>query len=79
MKTLTKSPKTLNIVFPMDDFGKQVEALAKQEHRSVNAVMKDAFRKYRSQKILQVVMKEGRKLARKNKLTEKDFGGPFAK
>lgn len=79
MKTLMKSQKTLNVIFPMDDFGKQVEALAKQEHRTVNAVMKDAFRKYRSQKILQMVMKEGRRLARKNKLTEKDFGGPFAR
>ena len=42
MKALVKSPKTLNVVFPMDDFGKQVETLAKQERRTVNAVMKDA-------------------------------------
>jgi metal-responsive CopG/Arc/MetJ family transcriptional regulator len=70
--------RTITISLP-DAMGREVETVAKEEHRTISELFREAFRKYRSQRDLQALALEGRKAARGKKLKAKDFGGPFAK
>ena len=71
-----KSVKTVFIGLPFE-IGEEIEELAKQERRSVSAVIKEAFRWYRSQKNFNALVKQTQKYAKVKGLTTKDFGGPF--
>ena len=59
--------------------GKEIEYLAKQEHRTVSAFLKETVRKYSAHENLRLLAAEGRKAVARKKLTPKDFGGPFAR
>ena len=73
-----KVAETINISLPVA-IGKQVEALAKEERRTVGDFIQNALLRYRAKKLLLVLATESRKVAKRKKLTPKDLGGPFAK
>lgn len=68
--------KTITISLPKA-MGKEIEKVAKEEHRTISELLREAFRQYQSRKNLQKLAEKGRKSAKKKKLTSKDFGGPF--
>lgn len=57
--------------------GKEIERVAKEEHRTVSELLRETFRQYQSLRRLKELSNVGKKAARKRKLTPKDFGGPF--
>jgi metal-responsive CopG/Arc/MetJ family transcriptional regulator len=73
-----KSIKTITISLPVI-MGKEIEKVAKAEHRTVSELIREAFRQYQSQRNLKALTQLGQKAAKKKKFTEKDFGGPFEK
>jgi len=73
-----KSIKTITISLPFA-MGREVEKLAKEEHRTVSELLRETFRRYQAQRNLKTLAKEGKRLVRKKGLTEEDFGGPFEK
>ncbi len=71
-----KSIKTITISLPLE-MGKEMQKLAKAEHRTVSELIRESFRRYKAQSNFKALAKKGRASARKKGLTEKDFGGPF--
>ena len=71
------SAKTITISLPVL-MGREVEKIAKEEHRTVSELLREAFRQYQSRRNLQKIAREGRKASKSRKLTPVDFGGPFA-
>jgi Arc/MetJ-type ribon-helix-helix transcriptional regulator len=70
------SLKTITVSLPVA-MGKEIEKVAKAEHRTVSELIREAFRQYQSQRNLKALAAEGRSSAKKNKVTAGDFGGPF--
>lgn len=70
--------KTITISLPKA-MGKDIEKVAKEEHRTISELLREAFRQYQSRRNLQTLVKQGRNAAKQKKLTEEDFGGPFEK
>jgi Arc/MetJ-type ribon-helix-helix transcriptional regulator len=70
------SIKTITVSLPVA-MGKEIEKVAKEEHRTVSELIREAFRRYQSQRNLKDLASDGRRAAKKKKLTAKDFGGPF--
>lgn len=70
------SLKTITVSLPVA-MGKEIEKVAKAEHRTVSELIREAFRQYQSQRNLKALASEGRSAAKKNKVSAKDFGGPF--
>jgi len=70
------SLKTITVSLPVA-MGKEIEKVAKAEHRTVSELIREAFRQYQSQRNLKGLAAEGRTAAKKNKISAKDFGGPF--
>ena len=68
--------KTITISLP-GEMGKEIEKIAKEEHRTVSELLRETFRQYRVQRNLKEVSQEARKTVKKRRLTIKDFGGPF--
>ncbi len=68
--------KTITISLPVA-MGKEIEKLAKEEHRTISELIREAFRQYQAQRNLRTLASEGRSAAKKKKLTTKNFGGPF--
>ena len=68
--------KTITVSLPVA-MGKEIEKVAKQEHRTVSELIREAFRQYQSQRNLRALTAEGRRATKKKKLTSRDFGGPF--
>lgn len=71
---------TQTITFSLPkEMGQEVEKVAKEEHRTVSELLREAFRQYRALRTYARVSAKARKLVKKKGLTEKDFGGPFAR
>ncbi len=70
------SLKTITISLPAE-MGKEIEKVAKEEHRTVSELIRETFRQYRALRNLKEVSQAARKTVKKRKLTPKDFGGPF--
>lgn len=70
------SVKTITISLP-EAMGKEIEKVAKEEHRTISELLREAFRQYTAQRNLLRLAAAGQKVAKKKKLTPKDFGGPF--
>ncbi len=70
------SLKTITVSLPVA-MGKEIEKVAKEEHRTVSELIREAFRQYQSQRNLRELALEGRRSAKKKKLTPGDFGGTF--
>lgn len=68
--------KTITISLPVA-MGKEIEKVAKEEHRTTSELIREAFRQYQSQRNLRALASEGRRATKKKKLSPKDFGGPF--
>ncbi|HLE10971.1 MAG: hypothetical protein A2504_09020 [Bdellovibrionales bacterium RIFOXYD12_FULL_39_22] len=72
------SAKTITISLPVA-MAKEMSVVAREEHRTLSELLREAFRQYNAQRRLKSVAAKGRKQAKKLGLTEKDFGGPFEK
>lgn len=70
------SPKTITISLPAE-MGKEIEKVAKEEHRTVSELLRETFRQYQALRNLRGLAKEGKAAAKKRKVTPKDLGGPF--
>jgi metal-responsive CopG/Arc/MetJ family transcriptional regulator len=70
------SLKTITISLPVA-MGKEIEKVAKEEHRTISELIREAFRQYQAQRGLKALASEGRRAVKRKKLTPKDFGGPF--
>lgn len=70
------SAKTITISLPAP-MSKDIEKLAKEEHRTISELLREAFRQYQAQRNLKMLAQMGRKSAKSKGLTSKDFGGPF--
>lgn len=68
--------KTITVSLPVA-MGKEIEKVAKEEHRTISELIREAFRQYQAQRNLRTLASEGRSATKKKKLTPKDFGGPF--
>ena len=77
MTTKLKLPKTITIELPMNAT-REVQAVAKTEHRTVSEVLLDAFKRDQLKRQFLALAAETRRYALKHKLTQEDFGGPFA-
>jgi metal-responsive CopG/Arc/MetJ family transcriptional regulator len=71
-----KAIKTVTISLPVT-MGKEIEKVAKEEHRTVSELLREAFRQYQSQRRLRSLAEDGRQATKRKKLSPKDFGGPF--
>ena len=60
--------KTITISLPKA-MGKAIEEVAKEEHRTISELLREAFRQYQSRRNLSTLVKQGQKSAKKNKLT----------
>ncbi len=72
------SAKTITISLPAT-IGKEIEQVAREEHRTISELLRETFRQYQAQKRLQKLAIKGKKLSKSKRLTEEDFGGPFEK
>jgi len=70
------SLKTITVSLPVA-MGREIEKIAKAEHRTISELIRGAFRQYQAQHNLKALALAGRKAAKAKKLTPKDFGGPF--
>lgn len=70
------SLKTITVSLPVA-MGKEIEKVAKEEHRTISELIREAFRQYQAQRNLKTLASEGRQTAKAKKLSPKDFGGPF--
>ena len=68
--------KTITISLPAE-MGKEIEKVAKEEHRTISELLLETYRQYRALRNLKEVSQAARKAVKKQKLTPKDFGGPF--
>jgi len=68
--------KTITISLPAE-MGREIEKVAKEEHRTVSELIRETFRRYQAQRNLRDLSRHGRKAAKAKRLTPKDFGGPF--
>jgi metal-responsive CopG/Arc/MetJ family transcriptional regulator len=70
------SLKTITVSLPVA-MGKEIEKVAKEEHRTISELIREAFRQYQSQRNLKTLAKVGKQSVKSKKLSPKDFGGPF--
>ena len=63
--------KTVTISLPIE-MGNEIEKAAKEEHRTVSELLREAFRQYQSQRNLKQLALEGKESAKKKKITPKD-------
>jgi len=66
-----RTAKVISLSLP-PDMEKEVQKLAKEEHRTVSELLREAFRQYLASRDLAVVRKEGRKVAKRMKLKPDD-------
>jgi metal-responsive CopG/Arc/MetJ family transcriptional regulator len=73
-----RTSQTITISLPKA-MGKEIEEAALEEHRTVSELLREAFRQYRAVRAYNKLARSVRATVKKKGLTEKDFGGPFAK
>lgn len=66
-----RTAKVISVSLP-PDMEKEVQKVAKEEHRTISELLREAFRQYLSQRDLSLVRIEGRKIAKKMKLKPED-------
>ena len=70
------SIKTITISLPAE-MGREIEKVAREEHRTVSELIRETFRQYKAKRNLKELSQQGRKAAKQKRLTPKNFGGPF--
>lgn len=73
---MKKTIKTITFSLPVE-MSKDIEKMAKEEHRTISEFLRETIRQYRAKKVLRSISKKGRAAVKKKGLTPKDFGGPF--
>jgi len=66
-----RTAKVISLSLP-PDMEKEVQKVAREEHRTTSELLREAFRQYLANRDLASIRKEGRKVAKKMKLTEDD-------
>ncbi len=66
-----RTAKVISLSLP-PDMEKEVQQIAKAEHRTVSELLREAFRQYLANRDLALVRKEGRKIAKKMKIKPED-------
>jgi len=69
-----KTIKTITISLPIE-MGKDVQKMAKEEHRTISEFVREAVRQYKAQRIFTAIAKKGQKVAKKKGFKPEDFGG----
>jgi metal-responsive CopG/Arc/MetJ family transcriptional regulator len=73
-----RTSQTITISLPRE-MAKDIAKTAKEEQRTVSELLREIFRQYRARRVVSAAVKEARAAVKRRGLTEKDFGGPFAK
>ena len=71
-----KTIKTITISLPIE-MGEDIQKMAKEEHRTISELVREAVRQYKAQRTFTALAKKGQRVAKKKGLKPKDFGGPF--
>jgi metal-responsive CopG/Arc/MetJ family transcriptional regulator len=66
-----RTAKVISLSLP-PDMEKEVQKVAKEEHRTISELLREAFRQYLANRDLATIRKEGKKVAKRMKLTEAD-------
>ncbi|HTB21594.1 MAG TPA: ribbon-helix-helix domain-containing protein [bacterium] len=70
--------KTITFSLPQD-MVREVEQVAKEEHRTVSELLRETFRQYKARRNFEALAAETREKVKRKGLAEKDFGDPCAK
>jgi metal-responsive CopG/Arc/MetJ family transcriptional regulator len=68
-----RTAKVISLSLP-PDMEKEVQKVAKEEHRTISELLREAFRQYLANRDLGIVREEGRQLAKRMKLKPDDVG-----
>ena len=66
-----RTAKVISLSLP-PEMEEEVQKIAKEEHRTISELLREAFRQYLTNRDLNAIRKEGRKVAKKMKLTPDD-------
>ncbi len=66
-----RTAKVISLSLP-PDMEKEIQKVAKEEHRTTSELLREAFRQYLSNRDLATVRRVGRKIAKKMKLKPED-------
>lgn len=66
-----RTAKVISLSLP-PGMEKEVQQVAKEEHRTISELLREAFRQYLANRDLAAIRKEGRKIAAKRKLKPDD-------
>ena len=66
-----RTAKVISLSLP-PDMEREVQKLAKEEHRTISELLREAFRQYLANRDLTSIRNEGRKIAKSMKLTPED-------
>jgi metal-responsive CopG/Arc/MetJ family transcriptional regulator len=66
-----RTARVISLSLP-PDMEKEVQRIAKEEHRTISELLREAFRQYLSSRDLASIRKEGRKVAKRMKLKPDD-------
>jgi len=67
-----RTAKVISLSLP-PDMEKEVQRVAKSEHRTISELLREAFRQYLANRDLSAIKTEGRRLAAKMKLKPEDI------
>ncbi len=67
-----RTAKVISLSLP-PEMEKEVQKIAKAEHRTISELLREAFRQYLANRDLAIVRGEGRKIAKKMKLKAGDI------
>ena len=70
--------KIMTFGFP-EKIGRDLQKAAKEEGRTVSELVGEAVRQYRAIRTFKAIASEGRRLAKKKRLTEKAFEASLAR
>lgn len=67
-----RTAKVISLSLP-PEMEEEVQKIAKEEHRTISELLREAFRQYLTNRDLGTIRKEGRKVAKKMKLNPDDI------
>lgn len=67
-----RTAKVISLSLP-PEMEAEVQKIAKEEHRTISELLREAFRQYLTNRDLSAIRKEGRKIAKKMKLNPEDI------
>lgn len=67
-----RTAKVISLSLP-PEMEREVQKVAKEEHRTISELLREAFRQYLAGRDLAAIRKEGRKVAKKMKLNPDDI------